>query len=101
LPLQDLTGGYNGFRREALQGMGLGEVTSSGYCFQIDLKYRALGGGFQVTEAPILFPDRFHGQSKMSSRIFLEAITQVWKLRMRSGRPGQRKQLRYSQLPPA
>jgi dolichol-phosphate mannosyltransferase len=100
VPVRDLTGGFNGFRREALQGLALEQVTSSGYCFQIDLKYRALQAGFRVVEAPIIFPDRVHGQSKMSSRIFLEAITQVWKLRIGHKRRGERRPLRYSQLAP-
>jgi dolichol-phosphate mannosyltransferase len=95
VPVRDLTGGFNGFRREALMAMRLGEVSSSGYCFQIDLKYRALGAGLRVVEAPIVFPDRVHGQSKMSGKIFLEALSQVWKLRMTRG---ERKPHQYSQL---
>jgi dolichol-phosphate mannosyltransferase len=30
---------------------------------------------------PIVFEDRRVGQSKMSRKIFLEAVTMVWKLR--------------------
>ena len=100
VPLQDLTGGFNGFRRETLQGIGLEQVSSSGYCFQIELKYRALRRGFKVVEGPIVFPDRTHGVSKMSSKIFLEAIMQVWKLRLRRGQIGTHGRARYEQLPP-
>ncbi|WP_428268667.1 polyprenol monophosphomannose synthase [Haliangium sp.] len=81
VPVRDLTGGYNGFRREVLEGIGLDEVTSTGYCFQIELKYRALKRGFRVVERPIVFPDRTRGESKMSGAIFMEAVTQVWRLR--------------------
>jgi dolichol-phosphate mannosyltransferase len=38
--------------------------------------------GFRVAEVPIVFVDRRVGQSKMSKKIFLEALTLVWKLRM-------------------
>jgi dolichol-phosphate mannosyltransferase len=101
VPLQDLTGGFNGFRRETLEGIGLGEVTSSGYCFQIELKYRALRRGYKVVEGPIVFPDRTLGVSKMSGKIFLEAIIQVWKLRLRRRQIGEHRKAKYEQLRPA
>jgi dolichol-phosphate mannosyltransferase len=56
-------------------------VQSSGYGFQIELKYRAIKKGFTIKEIPIVFEDRRVGQSKMSRKIFLEAIRMVWKLR--------------------
>lgn len=81
VPVRDLTGGYNGFRREVLERIGLDRVQSTGYCFQIELKYRALQAGFRVEERPIVFPDRVAGVSKMSGEIFWEAVRQVWRLR--------------------
>lgn len=81
VPVRDLTGGFNGFRRDALQTIGLDEVSSTGYSFQVELKYRACKRGLRVVESPIIFPDRTRGASKMSGEIFLEAVKQVWKLR--------------------
>lgn len=81
VPVRDLTGGFNGFRREALEAIGLDEVSSTGYSFQVELKYRACVRGLKVVESPIIFPDRTRGDSKMSKEIFLEAVKQVWKLR--------------------
>jgi dolichol-phosphate mannosyltransferase len=81
VPTRDLTGGFNGFRREVLEQLGLDQVSSTGYCFQIELKYRALKHGFRVLEKAIVFPDREVGESKMSGSIFAEAVVQVWKLR--------------------
>lgn len=81
VPVRDLTGGFNGFRRRVLEHMDLEAVTSTGYCFQIELKYRALRQGFRVVERPIVFPDRVRGVSKMSGDIFREAVVQVWRLR--------------------
>jgi dolichol-phosphate mannosyltransferase len=81
VPVRDLTGGFNGFRREALETIGLDEVSSTGYSFQVELKYRACVRGLKVVESPIIFPDRTRGDSKMSGEIFLEAVKQVWKLR--------------------
>lgn len=88
VPIRDLTGGFNGFRREVLETIGLERVSSTGYCFQIELKYRALKYGFKVLERPIVFPDRTRGESKMSGDIVLEAVTQVWRLRRSKIGPG-------------
>lgn len=85
--LGDLTGGFNGWRREVLERIGLDQVTSTGYCFQIELKYRAIRKGFRVLELPIVFPERVHGVSKMSSSIFMEAVVQVVKLRWSLRKP--------------
>ena len=81
VPVRDLTGGFNGFRREVLETIDRANVGSTGYCFQIELKYRSLKRGFKVVEKPIVFPDRIHGVSKMSGSIFMEAVVQVWRLR--------------------
>ena len=79
--VRDLTGGFKCFNRRVLEAIDLDAVQSSGYAFQIELTYRALKKGFTVKEVPIVFEDRRVGQSKMSRKIFLEAITMVWKLR--------------------
>jgi dolichol-phosphate mannosyltransferase len=82
-PLNDWTGGFNAWRKETLRKIGLESVKSNGYSFQIELKYKALRAGCKGVEAPILFEDRRVGQSKMSSKIVLEALYRVWLLRVR------------------
>lgn len=86
LPIRDLTSGYKAFRAGVLRSIDLGAVRSEGYSFQIELTYRAIQRGFAVVEVPIHFVDRKVGQSKMSSRIFAEAVTVVWKLRLERAR---------------
>lgn len=81
VPLHDTTAGFKCFNRRVLETINLDEVQSSGYGFQIELSYRALKKGFTIKEIPIVFEDRRVGQSKMSRKIFLEAIRMVWKLR--------------------
>lgn len=81
LRVRDLTSGYKAFTRQALLAIDLRSVRSEGYSFQIELTYRAIRRGFRVTEVPIVFVDRRAGQSKMSRRIFAEAVAMVWKLR--------------------
>ena len=82
--VRDLTGGFKCFDRKVLEGIDLAGVQSTGYAFQIELTYRALKRGFRVIEIPIVFEDRRVGHSKMSRKIFLEALTMVWKLRLTS-----------------
>jgi dolichol-phosphate mannosyltransferase len=81
LQVRDLTGGFNGWRREVLESIGLAGIESTGYCFQIELKYRAVRRGFRVLELPIVFRNRERGTSKMDFAIFLEGLLNVWKLR--------------------
>lgn len=82
--VKDLTSGYKAFRAEVLRAIDLSTVQSNGYSFQIELTYRALQNGYKVVEVPIHFVDRTHGTSKMSRRIFVEAVGVVWKLRLGS-----------------
>ncbi|MEM9187905.1 MAG: polyprenol monophosphomannose synthase [Myxococcota bacterium] len=82
LSIRDLTSGYKAFRREVLETIDLDAVRSGGYSFQIELTYRAVMRGFRIEEVPIVFVDRRAGQSKMSRKIFAEAVAMVWKLRV-------------------
>ena len=86
LPQRDLTGGFKCFRRATLESIDLGSVRSKGYAFQIELTYRAARRGLRVVEVPIVFRERRVGQSKMSSRIALEAFWRVPQIR--AWRPG-------------
>ena len=87
IPIQDLTGGFNIWKRHVLDKLDLDTVRSEGYAFQIELKYRSLVHGFRFIEYPIIFEDRLLGNSKMSKKIMLEAFYRVWQLRFsRMGR---------------
>jgi dolichol-phosphate mannosyltransferase len=77
VPIRDVTGGYRAFRRETLEGLGLDEVASQGYCFQVDLARRAVREGYHVVEVPITFVERERGDSKMSKDIVVEALWRV------------------------
>ncbi|KOV90333.1 dolichol-phosphate mannosyltransferase [Streptomyces sp. NRRL WC-3723] len=77
VPIKDVTGGFRAFRRETLEGLGLGEVASQGYCFQVDLARRAVKAGYHVVEVPITFVERELGDSKMSRDIVVEALWRV------------------------
>lgn len=86
IPVRDATGGFNAFRAETLRGLGLDDIASAGYCFQIDLVWRALKTGHTVVEVPIEFVEREFGDSKMSRNVVVEALirTTLWGVEYRS-----------------
>ncbi|WP_240138617.1 polyprenol monophosphomannose synthase [Streptomyces sp. MUM 178J] len=77
VPIRDVTGGFRAFRADTLKGLGLGDVASQGYCFQVDLARRAVAAGYHVVEVPITFVERELGDSKMSRDIVVEALWRV------------------------
>jgi dolichol-phosphate mannosyltransferase len=88
LPVHDSTGGFRAYRATTLAKIGIDDVTSQGYCFQVDLTLRTVRCGLRVAEVPITFVERTHGASKMSRDIIVEAFQRVtqWGLQNRLGR---------------
>lgn len=86
--IRDITAGYRAYRREVLEKIELSAVDSKGYCFQIDLTWRAINAGFTVVEVPITFSERELGVSKMSGSNIREAMFKVaeWGMRGRLDR---------------
>ncbi|MDT3696294.1 MAG: polyprenol monophosphomannose synthase [Ignavibacterium sp.] len=83
MPIKDATGGFKCFRKVVLETIDLDKVKSNGYSFQIEMTFKAYSKGFKIKEIPIVFVDRIKGKSKMSKKIVREAVTMVWKLRLR------------------
>ena len=83
IDVQDVTAGFVCWRRSALEAIDLTSITSNGYSFQIEMKYRAIKAGLRLVETPIVFVDRRVGQSKMSRAIVAEALLKVWAIRFR------------------
>jgi dolichol-phosphate mannosyltransferase len=75
--LRDLTAGYRVYRDTALRRIGLENLQSQGYSFQVDLTVRALRAGLVVIELPITFVQRAIGTSKMSGAIVVEALWRI------------------------
>ena len=82
VPVRDLTGGFKCFRRELLERLSTSGFQTAGFGFQVEVTYRAIRAGARVHEVPIRFRDRQVGDSKMSSRIVLEALWRVLELRL-------------------
>lgn len=77
LDVADATAGYRAYRSTMLEDLDLDSIRADGYGFQIEMTYRTAGLGGTILEVPIAFTDRTRGQSKMSTRIIVEALTLV------------------------
>jgi dolichol-phosphate mannosyltransferase len=89
--IHDITAGFRVYRSELLRALHLRDVSSQGYCFQVEMAWRAESAGFTVAEHPIEFVERERGVSKMRTRIVVEALWRVtlWGIgsRVRGRRP--------------
>ena len=99
VPIRDATGGFRVYQRHCLIGLDLDKVKANGYVFQVEVSYLAKRLGYRIAEAPIHFPDRQHGDSKMSSVIAFEAALRVWQIRFRHRalQPSDRRSLDYAE----
>ncbi|GII31383.1 polyprenol monophosphomannose synthase [Planotetraspora mira] len=77
IPVRDATAGFRAYRAATLEKIGIDDVESQGYCFQVDLTLRTVRQGLRVAEVPITFVERTIGTSKMSRAIILEAFWRV------------------------
>ncbi len=77
LPVRDATSGFRAFRAAVLRGIGLRELRSEGYSFQLETALKAWRTGFRTTEVPITFVERVAGASKISRAIVVEAMVRV------------------------
>jgi dolichol-phosphate mannosyltransferase len=84
MPIMDPTAGFICYKRDVLQGIELDKIRFIGYAFQIEMKFTAWKCGYNITEVPIIFTDRTLGTSKMSPKIFKEAVLGVIYLKVRS-----------------
>jgi dolichol-phosphate mannosyltransferase len=80
LPIHDVTGGFKVFTSKALEALDLDALGSNGFGFQVEVNYALARAGMRFVEVPIVFPNREHGTSKMSSHIILEAAVMVLRL---------------------
>ena len=84
IKIRDTTAGFVCFHRKVLEKIPFDKIKFVGYAFQIEMKFTAIKYGFNVVEVPIVFTDRTHGESKMSTHIFREAFLGVIQLKWES-----------------
>ncbi len=81
--VRDMTAGFKLWRRQALLDIGLRNIRSNGYVFQVEMAYLSEKLGYRIIEVPIHFEDRRIGQSKMDVPVKIESAWRVWELRWR------------------
>ncbi len=83
VPVSDATAGFKCFKRKVLESIDLDRVISEGYSFQIEMNWKAWRAGFKIGELPIIFYERKHGKSKLSTSIIKEGLWILWKIRFK------------------
>jgi dolichol-phosphate mannosyltransferase len=81
LRIRDMTAGFKMWRRAALEAIGLQNIRSNGYSFQVEMAYLCEKLGFRLVEIPIHFEDRRIGQSKLDVPVKLESAWRTWQIR--------------------
>ena len=82
-PIRDLTAGFKGYTRKALEAIDLDALKQEGYGFQIEIDFAIWRKGLPIKEVPIVFTERRAGVSKMSKKIIWSAFWLVIRLRFR------------------
>lgn len=77
VPVHDVTSGFRAFRAPVLDAIGLRDLRSDGYSFQLETALQAWRQGFRISEVPITFVERVAGASKISRAIVVEAMLRV------------------------
>ncbi len=84
MPIMDPTAGFVCYTRRVLETIMQNRIRFVGYAFQIEMKFTCWKYGFRLVEVPIIFTDRTRGTSKMSSKIFKEAVFGVLQMKVGS-----------------
>ncbi len=90
LSIRDSTAGFACYRRTLLERFLWKEIVSTGYSFQVEMKYLSHKMGAKIVEVPIVFSDRTKGNSKMDLHRILESFVALCQIRWRSGLIRQR-----------
>lgn len=79
--LRDFTSGYRCIKASLIEKCDFSHLSTTGYAFQTSLIFELLRNGARVLEVPINFPERLHGDSKLSFPDQLEFLINLLKIR--------------------
>ncbi len=82
--IHDCTSGFRCIKAELIKKCEFGYLSTRGYSFQSSLLCELLRQGARVIEIPIVFPDRVHGESKLTFNDQVEFLVNLFKIRFRS-----------------
>ena len=80
LKANDCTAGFRCYRSEVLRCIDLDCIFSNGYSFLIEMMYKCQQLGYTFGETPILFENRYKGDSKISRGEIYRAMYTVLRL---------------------
>ncbi|MGH8910091.1 MAG: polyprenol monophosphomannose synthase [Egibacteraceae bacterium] len=81
--VRDITAGFKIWQADVLREIGLENIDSDGYVFQIEMNYLCKKLGHDIVEVPIDFRERRSGSSKMGMGVKVEAALRPLQLRLR------------------
>jgi dolichol-phosphate mannosyltransferase len=79
--IHDCTSGYRCIKADLIKKCSFSVLATRGYSFQSSLLFELLRQRARVIEVPITFPDRLHGESKLTFQDQLEFLMNIGKIR--------------------
>ena len=79
--IHDCTSGYRCIDADLITKCDFSYLSTRGYSFQTSLLCELLRNGARVVEVPIIFPDRIHGDSKLTFQDQFEFLVNIVKIR--------------------
>ena len=83
LNARDCTSGYRCWRRSAARQIPWDRIGAEGFAFLVETLCEAAQMGCSIDEVPVVFVGRRHGASKLTARVFREALIVPWRVLMR------------------
>lgn len=83
IPLTDYTNGYRAYTRQAILALEIAKIESSGYIVLSEIACQLHLKGFRFLELPTVFVNRRRGESNLTRREILGALTGILKLRLK------------------
>lgn len=80
--VRDCTSGYRAIQTSTLRKIDIRKLAATGYSFQMSLLHEAVRQGAVVSEIPINFTDRVHGESKIGMADIVEFIINSFLIRL-------------------
>lgn len=77
--VKDMTAGFRVYSAKFLSELDLTAIAAYGYSFQVEMAWRTIQQKGRVIEVPITFVEREQGESKMTTKIVVEALRLVTK----------------------
>ncbi len=79
----DCTSGYRCFKREVLQQIRVEKMESVGASIVEEVLYACYKKGFRIKEVPIVFEDRFEGESTKTIGEYIDTALRIIKFRIK------------------